>query len=1097
MVDLTFLLSSPPSLRAPSGLIGWMGWLFFLGMAVLLAVRGREYQRPWTSRTIGIVLGLLLLVPVTSLLLPAIQVGHANQSTQIGLTPAMDQVPLLLLAAVPWFLAAGLVGSGPAAVLAAASGFLIVAWSTHNIFLPVELAAIGGGLGLALRQPYRTLFFKALRHPLFSAVLFAAAYPVIYLLESVFLAQGILIARLGDPAGYLMPAWLAITGNFFIAGLISEAFRLLFPGWWVEAHPLKPSPPERQLRSRFLYGLVPLMGFLIILLVLAAWVVASRASRQMLEGRMQSAADMSAQSMPFYLETGQNLLARLAEDPRLFQPGSSEAIQQVLDRNLSEIPFFNQLVLFNAEGQPVAGSPQSDLESLSFSPDELAGLEMARNIPQQIHSVQPKPGDPAATISFISAVKDDSGGYQGALIARSDLATNPLAKPLLASLNSLGQVGGEGMLLDESGRVLYHPDASRIMSTFPLEKGSGPIYYGEQAADGSRWLVYYQPVGGRPWSVVIRVPMQYAQEQAMAIVAPLLGVFFLFSLLAIGFLLVGLRAVTQSIQRLAIQADRMSHGHLDEPLEVHGEDEIGQLSQAFEQMRSSLKARLDELNRLLLVSQKATASLEIEDALNPVLESALVIGATAARISLVPELFADRGGVAPGSLSFGAGPAAESYRYLDEQIMPLSRQQDRVQIANLTRPRLLALSPDAPHPQSLLALALREENIYYGTLWIGFSQPHHFQDEEIRYLTTLAGQAALAAANVRLFQTAELGRQRLEAILASTPDPVLVTDHQERLLLTNPAADQVLGFGEQGGKGQRIGVIQIEELVNLLRSSANGRQSAELTLSDGRIYLATASAIMSEDQRMGRVCVMRDITHLKEIDSLKSEFVSTVSHDLRSPLTLIQGYASILQMVGELNEQQSNYIGKIITSVEGMSRLVNNLLDLGRIEAGIGLQLQLQPAQSVVENVVDALQVQAVQKRVLLTCDLPDQELPQIEADHALLQQALYNLVENAIKFTEVGGKVIVGLIVDSVRVVYFVQDNGVGIAPADQQRLFEKFYQSNSGGKKGGRSSGLGLAIVRSIAERHKGQVWVDSQLGKGSTLYLAIPLRQTQPNL
>jgi GAF domain-containing protein len=247
----------------------------------------------------------------------------------------------------------------------------------------------------------------------------------------------------------------------------------------------------------------------------------------------------------------------------------------------------------------------------------------------------------------------------------------------------------------------------------------------------------------------------------------------------------------------------MAHGHLDEPLDIRGEDEIGQLSQAFEQMRSSLKARLDELNRLLWVSQKATASLEIEDALSPVLESALVTGATAARITLVPELFADRGGNTPGSSSFepDLDPNLTASGTADHcLIWPAEPDPNR----DLTRPRLLALTPGNPHPQSLLALALREESVYYGTLWIGFSQPHNFEEDEIRYLTTLAGQAALAAANVRLFQTAELGRQRLEAILASTPDPVLVTDHQERLLLTNPAADQVLGFGEQGGKGQRI-----------------------------------------------------------------------------------------------------------------------------------------------------------------------------------------------------------------------------------------------------------------------------------------------------
>jgi GAF domain-containing protein len=225
-------------------------------------------------------------------------------------------------------------------------------------------------------------------------------------------------------------------------------------------------------------------------------------------------------------------------------------------------------------------------------------------------------------------------------------------------------------------------------------------------------------------------------------------------------------------------------------------------------------------------------------------------------------LFADRGGNTPGKLSFGAGPGSESYSYLDEQIIALSGQQNRIQIANLTRPRLLALTPGNPHPQSLLALALREESVYYGTLWIGFSQPHNFEEDEIRYLTTLAGQAALAAANVRLFQTAELGRQRLEAILASTPDPVLVTDHQERLLLTNPAADQVLGFGEQGGKGQRIGIIQSDELINLLRSSSKERQSAELTLPDGRVYLATARDHVRGPANGAGLCDA-DITHLK------------------------------------------------------------------------------------------------------------------------------------------------------------------------------------------------------------------------------------------
>ena len=240
------------------------------------------------------------------------------------------------------------------------------------------------------------------------------------------------------------------------------------------------------------------------------------------------------------------------------------------------------------------------------------------------------------------------------------------------------------------------------------------------------------------------------------------------------------------------------------------------------------------------------------------------------------------------------------------------------------------------------------------------------------------------------------------------------------------------------------------------------------------------------------MCVLRDVTHFKELDALKSEFVSTVSHDLRSPLTLIRGYSTMLQMVGELNEQQTSYLQKIISGVESMSRLVNNLLDLSRIEGGVGLQLERLPAQELIETVVGELQLQAAQKRIQLSMQLlPAGELL-LEADHALLQQALQNLVENAIKYTESGGKVLVHLSLQDDQVVYEVRDNGIGIAPADQHRLFEKFYRAARKGMKSERGSGLGLAIVKSIVERHGGQVWVESQLGKGSNFYLVIPLRQ-----
>jgi signal transduction histidine kinase len=176
-----------------------------------------------------------------------------------------------------------------------------------------------------------------------------------------------------------------------------------------------------------------------------------------------------------------------------------------------------------------------------------------------------------------------------------------------------------------------------------------------------------------------------------------------------------------------------------------------------------------------------------------------------------------------------------------------------------------------------------------------------------------------------------------------------------------------------------------------------------------------------------------------------------------------------------------------------MSKLVNNLLDLGRIEAGVGLQLEMVPVYEILEKVVSELKLQAAQKHIHLDLMIPDQSIQLIEADQALLQQALHNLVENAIKFTEADGNVNVNFYSMEERIIFEVRDTGIGIAPADQQRIFEKFYRAARRGVHRDRGTGLGLTIVKSIAERHGGRVWLESQLGRGSVFFLEIPVSQS----
>jgi signal transduction histidine kinase len=393
----------------------------------------------------------------------------------------------------------------------------------------------------------------------------------------------------------------------------------------------------------------------------------------------------------------------------------------------------------------------------------------------------------------------------------------------------------------------------------------------------------------------------------------------------------------------------------------------------------------------------------------------------------------------------------------------------------------------------LLAVSLRHENQFYGVLWAAYDQPRNFSESDVRFLSTLAGQAALAASNNHLFLSAEVGRQRLAAILASTPDPVLVTDQNNRLLLSNPAAWRVLGTDISQGQGEAIEkVIRQKALLEILRATSSDKLSAEVPMPDGLVYLATASPVVADSRLVGRVCILRDVTHFKELDTLKTEFVNTVSHDLRSPLTLMRGYATMLEMVGELNEQQKGYVHKMTLGVDSMTRLVNNLLDLGRIDVGVGLQLETVPLLDIIERVTGTLQLQASQKEIQLDLDLPINTSPLIQADQALLQQAIYNLVENAIKYTPQGGRVIVRLRIRGDGILFSVQDTGIGVAPADQARLFEKFYRGTQREAREQKGSGLGLAIVKSIAEKHGGKVWLESELGKGSTFFMQVPLHQ-----
>jgi signal transduction histidine kinase len=205
----------------------------------------------------------------------------------------------------------------------------------------------------------------------------------------------------------------------------------------------------------------------------------------------------------------------------------------------------------------------------------------------------------------------------------------------------------------------------------------------------------------------------------------------------------------------------------------------------------------------------------------------------------------------------------------------------------------------------------------------------------------------------------------------------------------------------------------------------------------------------------------------------------------------MRGYATMLES-SDLGEQQLGYVKKIVTGVDNMSRLVNNLLDLGRIDIGVGLQVENVIVLDIIQRIIGTLQIAASQKNITLAVELPKDMPNSVEADQELLKQAVYNLVENAIKYTPENGRVIIRTISKPNMLVFAIEDSGYGIPEDDIPHLFEKFYRSKQRETRLQTGSGLGLAIVSSIAANHGGRIWVESTLGKGSTFYLQIPLTQ-----
>jgi PAS domain S-box-containing protein len=1090
------LWSTAPFIDLPNqDIVGW------LGLAICLLVLGWGIKSIWHSIT-GHSIQWWLLLAVLFVLTP-VSTSFLGLGLRLGNNVIVPEMPveigslsIMVFSAVPWVLAAGMLGPLPAVALAVLAGLTRAMGETHSAYTLMEFGFLGLIFAWSVNQPYRSRLFGFLRHPLGAFVLTASLYIPLIMILSLFSTNGNLAEKLDYAFTQTYPFMLGRWLELFLAALPAELLMMSGRRGWIEFEKLKPSPMETSLMARFYFAILP-MSFLVILgLMLGDWVVAGTSARQLLQQRLASTSLIATESIPHFLESGNNLINKLSQPS--FDNMQPDVLNLELERRAREVEFFQQLILVDLYGRPLGGFPSESLNAFNLTQAEQDGIKIAiKGVKGQAFAVKRVTGGRAARIVFITPVKDSSQQIAAVLLGYSDMDKNPY---MLPAMHSLDNYDGQAFIVNEYNQILYTHDPNRLMSDY---KGDLPalsshpqdnedIFIENISSKGARQFVYYSQLIGPPWFVVISIPATNTQDQALTTAMPLL---LLLLMLLIALILTWqllLRFLTNSLKVLAQEASLISQGKLDHPMRIQGTDEVGRLGNTFEVMRLSLKARLDDLSHLLIVSQGVSSNLYARDSIMPILEAAMRNGAASARAVLVAEVALDA--PADGHACFGMGRSSDAFAYLDEQIFELMTGQDIMTIPSTVRMRRLTFTNDGQTPGAILALALRHESNYLGTLWVAYHTARNISEEEIRYLVTLAAQAALAASKAKLYATAEIGRQRLAAVLDSTPEPVLVIDEQMHLLLFNPAAEKVSGLLLSPINGLPINeAIANPELLEMISTPNNeGLLTREVSFPGGHFYLVSVSQVAAENKPVGKVCLMRDISKYKELDIMKTEFVQMVSHNLRQPLTLMKGYVGMLEMVGSLNLQQKDYVKIIASGTDNMNRLVNNLLNLGRIESGVALQLEKANGEKIMEKVAHSLQPQAEQKGIKLVCFPPSEDVPEFEADVPMLQDALHNLVENAIKFTPVNGSVRLNLMTRPNGVVFEVKDTGMGIAPLDQQNLFETFYHSNRHEVHQQKGAGLGLTIVKSIANKHHGEVWVESQLGRGSSFFISIPVRQ-----
>ena len=335
-------------------------------------------------------------------------------------------------------------------------------------------------------------------------------------------------------------------------------------------------------------------------------------------------------------------------------------------------------------------------------------------------------------------------------------------------------------------------------------------------------------------------------------------------------------------------------------------------------------------------------------------------------------------------------------------------------------------------------------------------------------------------------------KNKLDTILSALTDGIIMTDSRGQIMLANPAAETLFNFKSTGMIGKHVIEATLNYEIDQALKDCLASQQRQNILIDikGSKFLRVIVVPFKAEQITGAILLLQDLTELRSLQTMRREFVGNISHELRTPLSSIKALVETLQD-GAIDDKTvaADFLEKVNAEVDSMTQMINELIELSRIETGKS-NFKFEPVNLnlFIQETVNRFLPQAERKQIALLTEL-EPNLPEVKMDRERIQQALNNMLHNAIKFTPQNGRIEVRTDYKDDSAVVQVTDTGIGISAEDLPHIFERFFKADK--SRSTQGSGLGLAIAKHIIQAHKGQIWVQSQEGKRSTFGFSLPIK------